>query len=204
MMSKQVTVLDSEALFPSLDGEKYYKSDIPRIDPEKKGIWTDALISDEYKDKQGKNMLKTPAGNFCCLGVYCDKLDVPEHEEYGTFRDEFTDAQVSGNIPAFGDKQLVSVGPAHSTPLYRTSSVVIPHGYHIDYIDTPEDSCRSWGSFRGEETIFCCVEQGPINDVTGEPALNEEYRRVRTYSLPNLNDTGFTFAQIRDVINYFL
>ena len=41
--------------------------------PKIKKLWIEALTSGEYK--QGRNMLRTPRGSFCCLGVLCDLHD---------------------------------------------------------------------------------------------------------------------------------
>ncbi len=40
------------------------------MDPELKAQWVKALRSGEYR--QGRELLKSSAGAFCCLGVLCD------------------------------------------------------------------------------------------------------------------------------------
>ena len=40
------------------------------LKPEIKEKWVTALTSGEYT--QGREQLKTPDGNYCCLGVLCD------------------------------------------------------------------------------------------------------------------------------------
>jgi hypothetical protein len=52
--------------------------------------WVAALRSGEYK--QGKGQLKTPEGNFCCLGVANEvmALGLPDH--YGALQDKNTHA----------------------------------------------------------------------------------------------------------------
>lgn len=43
---------------------------LPKLDPEKKARWLNALRSEEYK--QGREQLRSPGDKFCCLGVVCD------------------------------------------------------------------------------------------------------------------------------------
>lgn len=188
----------ARAAWPSMDGNTYYRSDLPRLDPEAKEKWVEALLSDEYKDKQGKNMLKTPKGNLCCLGVYCEVAGVPEFTTSGSFRDPDTnDMAFTHEMPTFGDE--ANQGD-------RASSVLIPGGYTISYVgDQALESCTPWYQFDGDEDVFICREQGPRNDVTGEAVVADHLQRNVAYSLPNLNDSGaFNFAQIADVIRYFL
>jgi len=193
----------AERTFPKLNGEKYYRSDIPRIDPDKKHVWTEALEDDE-KYKQGKNMLKTPEGNFCCLGVYCAVAGVPEHEEYGVYN-HADKGPINGSFPTFGDKE---VRGEDGITRDMTNAVMIPEGYRIKYVNPPEPDCSaSWYEFVGDEDIFYCREQGHLNPITGESFLwpFPDEARVIGWALPTLNDSGeFSFSQIRDIIDYFL
>lgn len=201
-----MTGLTHEAIparvFPSLGGNKYYRSDIPRLDPDKKHIWLEALENEE-KYQQGMHMLKTPNGKFCCLGVYCDAVGVPESETDGAFNSG-NGGPKFGVHPIFGDKEVR--GPDGITRDWR-NSVIIPENYRIPYHNVPDitETCVSWTEFAGDEEIFFCMEQGKRNDVTGEATIPEEHRRVFGHALPGLNDSGeFNFSQIRDIINYFL
>lgn len=156
-----------------------YESIIPRIDPDEKKLWTDALISEEYRDKQGQNMLKTPDGNFCCLGVYCEAKGVPNHQVLGKHRNAFG-VYLTEDIATYG-----------SDP-NDTSNVTIPEPDGIPFVIDEEPSCIVWNRFTGDETIFSCYS----------PDDGKKY----TWTLPGLNDSaaGFTFVHIRDIINYFL
>lgn len=200
-MSEFVYDTVRETTFPSLEGNKYYRSDIPRLDPDQKVLWLEALTNEEQYP-QGQNMLKTPAGHFCCLGVYCDAAGVPEHEEDGFYNDG-SGMPAEGVYPVFGDR---SVKGDDGIERDQTTSAIIPEGYGIAYINPPEPNCSgSWKVFNGDEDVFYCQEQGPINDVTGDANVPEEHRRIVGWALPSLNDhVELNFSQIRDVINYFL
>jgi hypothetical protein len=157
---------------------RYYHSPIGRINPEEKTLWIEALLSGKYE--QGQFMLQTPDGKFCCLGVYCDLKEVPyeisrQNVQYAPGQWAYT------QIPTYGmgfDKQFGS----------------IPRGFGIPYAYIEDQ-------FHGSSTIFDCIIQGsekrnPDGVVRAEAPHH--------HTLQRLNDGGFTFAQIADIINYFL
>lgn len=57
--------------FPCPDAATQAKIDrLPKLNPEAKKRWVDALLSGKYK--QGRSRLRTEDHGFCCLGVACD------------------------------------------------------------------------------------------------------------------------------------
>lgn len=158
--------------------------DVPRINADEKTFWMDQLESETYKDKQGKNALQTPDGFFCCLGVYCEAKEMPRN----VFPDLYT-------VPDT-DRERVKVDIVHYSDGERNEMAIIPLGRAIPWAETqPTDTCFSWGpGFTGDEDLFSCKGQ----DGTDKMPYGT------TWSLPRLNDEGFTFAQIRDIINYLL
>jgi hypothetical protein len=166
---------------PSPGGEKYYTSDIPRLRPDLKEIWLIALGSEEYKGKQAKGVLKdSRGGGFCCLGVYCEITGVP---------------QISENNRVYAGGDIVPIPTVYfgtSSPSWSS----IPVGYEIPFETT------SNASFSGDQTVFICRNQGSrdwgVHNIGPYPSV------INKYTLPSLNDDGFTFSQIADIIRYFL
>jgi hypothetical protein len=167
---------------PALDGEKYYTSYIPRLRPDLKEIWLIALESEEYKDKQFTGVLKDArGGGFCCLGVYCEITGVP---------------QISENNRVYAGGDFVPIPTVYFGSKTNPNWSSIPVGYEIPFETT------SNASFSGDQTVFVCRNQGPKDwsdrNIETYPTV------INKYTLPSLNDTGFTFAQIADIIRYFL
>lgn len=163
----------------------YYTARGPRLlEQDLKKQWTASLRSDKYKDRQGKNMLKTPEGNFCCLGVVCDMFDIRETKDV-------RDVNIY-NGEAMSPTLLKAVEVSvfgHSGDM--GSHTLLPIDFTPFHIEYDFGTKRPW---RGSGTILSAVSQ---NEFGGE----EEWI---DYSLPVLNDMGFTFAQIADLIDYFL
>lgn len=170
-------------------------SDIPRIDPVEKDFWLDQLASETFKDKQGKNALQTPDGNFCCLGVYCEAKDMPK----STFPDMYTVPDIApdtvtgvGTVRTRVKVELVHYGDGEKEDRQMAT---IPDGHHIPWAEGDMKGRFAWGSgFTGDEDLFLCQEQKSDGSL----------QLVKTWSLPRLNDEGFTFDQIADVIRYCL
>lgn len=112
--------------------------------------------------------------NLCCLGVYCEVKDVPK-TRLGTDGSQYYGAEDYADTRGF-----------------------IPDGYLIPWVDVEGELRRVRRSgFSGADVIFQCYGQGP----NGE---QESWLRA-SYSVSSLNDSRkFTFAQIADIINYFL
>ena len=159
---------------------QYYQSTIPRIEPAKKEPWVEALRSG--KREQGQRMLKTPDGKFCCLGVYCEINGVPEASEVRMVRLYDGAESTLTKIPVFGKNAA------------QWSHMTIPIGYEI-----PPQNSFDPGLYGGEIIFFCDT---PSTDYMISVGADSKY--VKQYSLPELNDSGFTFAQIADIIDYFL
>ena len=153
---------------------EYYNSSIPRIDPSKKKPWVEALRSDKYE--QGQRMLKTPDGKYCCLGVYCDIEGVPEF--LGPREVQIDGEFVTAEVPIFGHREFGS----HTN---------IPNAYGIAH--DLERSRISGYFFNGTENVFS------IKRPEAAPGFNWD-----SYGLASLNDSGFTFAKIAYIIDYFL
>lgn len=165
---------------------KYYKTTAPRlIEQDLKKEWTAALRSDKYKGRQGKNMLKTPEGNFCCLGVVCDMFGIRE-----TKRVRDITIYQGENQPSTWllDTEVSVFG--HNGP--TGSHTLLPVDFTPFHVDNP--SGIGPVEWRGSGYLFSVAGQ---NEFGGE-------KKAAAYSLPGLNDMGFTFAQIADIIDYFL
>ena len=160
----------------------YYTSGIPRIDPDEKAFWIEKLLSEEFKDKQGYDRLETLDGNFCCLGVYCNAkgLDRKVGQE-----DKF-------------QTQTIYYGDAASGLDEDYSSQTLPKLAHIPFATNNSEPAYYSEVFKGGNDIFCVVQQGDRHGL-----VRSGQRKV--WSLPMLNDSKqFTFAQIADIIRYFL
>lgn len=160
---------------------KYYTSDQPRIDPDVKAKWVAALRSGEYR--QGKKMLKTPEGSYCCLGVYCAITGVREslQMQFVATGNGFTERMV----PSFGDPGLENF-------------VIIPPNYEIALADPTSENIDY--PFVGEEQLFSCTHQ--FSREWNVDLYEKTF--LFPHTLPGLNDSGFTFDQIADIIDYFL
>lgn len=157
---------------------RIYSSVSSRLDPEVKAKWVEALRSGRYK--QGQHVLQTPDGKFCCLGVYCDIAGVPMSWGVREYRTD-DGSYVTGSLPIYGGSEWG--GHSH-----------IPPGYEIPRA-SPTDRWTS-SPFNGNEFIFEALI--PSDD------SNESAPYWGGVSLTWMNDKGFTFAQIADVIDYFL
>lgn len=162
--------------------EKYYTSDIPRIDPKFKNFWVAALRSGLYE--QGQQVLKTQDGKFCCLGVACDLKKVPVH---------LKDARSSAMTALLGglsEKIFVYGNEGDYRFDIGASTTAIPRGYGLPFVDVGD---LFGDQYLGSETVFELV-----------PRDAEYPDELHNINLPMLNDSGYTFDQIADVINYFL
>lgn len=149
-----------------------------RMNPEEKERWIEALLSGKYE--QGTMMLKTPDGNFCCLGVKCEVDNVPSYNAKV--------ADLDGNSKPATYTEVTHYGDEH-----YGSYTFLPHGHEITLYDE-----------RGAVLFYHNGGSGLFRGwIQGSEDENEPARR-ETITLPLLNDSGFTFAQIADVIRYFL
>lgn len=157
-----------------------------RIDPKAKEEWIEALLSEAYKDKQGKSVLATPDGNFCCLGVWCDLKDLPSQfrtKEYPS--PEGSGKYITDQVRTFFNSyEEIETGSA-GTIAYIPSDRGIPTHFNDGFPGMP---------FTGGKVLWRSWTQ--YDDGT--------MGVYQPFSLPHLNDNGFTFAQIADVIRYFL
>lgn len=161
---------------------EFYNSLCKRIDPETKAEWVAALRSGKYE--QGKYTLRTPDNKFCCLGVYCDMKQIPftmHNKEVQVDRENWVPMVVAHYGKGWINESHTAIPPSHAIPF-------------VDDVD----SRPPLRGFNGGHTLFFCVPQGPVNP--DEPI---EYE-TEAHALPMLNDEGFTFAQIADIIDYFL
>ncbi len=149
-----------------------------RINPELKAQWVEALRSGKYT--QGQLMLRTPDNDFCCLGVLCDITNVPWYRAEikvsdGMGSHMIRDGYVYGTKGSDSDSyQLI---PANYAPKLRGD---------IGRFNP--------NVFSGNNGVFSVVGQTSRGDLG----------HMEVYNLPSLNDGGFTFDQIADIINYFL
>lgn len=161
----------------------YYTTWDWRLDQELRDRWIDALLDGERK--QGRKMLVTPSGGFCCLVVLCDIEAVP----YVLVPKEHEDA--SGNLLQNIQIRIYGGGDA---PLVDGTYSYLPFDYAPDLFNSKgEKVC----GFAGTEAVLSVKPQG----LEGLPLWDD---RCKGYSLADLNDQGFTFTQIADVIRYFL
>lgn len=147
-----------------------------RMNPEFKVRLTDALLSGKYK--QGKHRLLTveeDGDHFCCLGVGCDLV---KPDGWG---DVFIDSNTEhGKFKSrnFNFKEYATVGTL-PRPLWEELGL---------------DECGTfavWGELDNRGKSYS----------EDDLSYGSEMERI---SLAQLNDAGFTFAQIVDVIRYFL
>jgi hypothetical protein len=157
-------------------GRKYYSSRVPRMDPDLKKEWVEALRSGEYL--QGKQYLKTVAriaANkvevlHCCLGVICELIPtVDENHAMQINIREFGGNHNTGTLPM---EAVQAMWPDHNRR-------------HLS--DNP--------------TVFSAVG---LSESAYVAPLDDPEIYGKMYSLAELNDQGFTFNQIADVIDYFL
>lgn len=154
-----------------------HESTIDRIDPEHKEPWIARLRSGQ--DVQGKEMLKTMDGKLCCLGVYCEMVGLPTRVE------------------PYPRESVMFVGFDGSK-----SNIAIPHTSGIPFVGELA-SCSTNKEFTGEESVFSCETRHlKVSKSVESPNMTDF--RTQSYSLPTLNDGGFTFLQIADIIEYFL
>lgn len=156
-----------------------------RLDPESKQEWLDALASDTYKDKQGRSLLATPDGKFCCLGVWCDLKDVPSKVTERGYPGPDGEYVVGPVRTFFNSDNDYSFGMSGSI-----SYIPFRHG-----IKTASNSGQTTeDAFNGGEVIWSSWTQSE----DGTKGV------FQAWTLPQLNDEGLTFEQIADIIRYFL
>lgn len=126
------------------------------------------------KYSQTKHILKSDTG-MCCLGVLCD-LYIAEHDG----------KEWTAREPAPNDSMIVatykSIGALDNSEVVPPAEVVLWAGLEKENPDTyilPKDSMY------GATAAFTNVDYGGL-------------------SLAELNDSGLTFPQIADVIEYLL
>lgn len=169
------------------DNKPFHILDVPRINEEAKALWLAALESEEYKDKQGRYALQTHDGNFCCLGVYCKESGVPTEVRGSTWR-----------VPGSNPHNYIEVDMIFFGVGNEATQTLIPTGYEIPWADMEAGNrARILGNsngFTGYEDLFIARSQDHSDFLPNGTA----------WSLPKLNDAGFTFTQIADIIRYFL
>lgn len=210
-MNNIVTSVITAPLRTPQPNEKYYMSDVPRLNPEEKEFWLTNLADPSYT--QGHGMLEVidsedpSISKFCCLGVYCRAKKVPrivqEIDMYGT-GDDVVKTAVYGDIE-LGEVFMPDSGNQVEHEDRAWSWGLIPTKYAIPYADPTfnDGKDHEQPAFTGDNDIFSCRAQGPRDRVAYLDPAFIAYRE--NYTLPQLNDSGeFTFAQIADIINYFL
>ena len=147
----------------------------PRMNPEFREKLIEALLSDKYK--QGQHRLVTveaDGDHHCCLGVACDLVD------HNSWEKPFRDHSVQyGDYTArnFNYKGFTAVG-------------TLPRSV--------------WEEIGLDETGTFAV-WGELDSDGKQYTLDGMYMPgLESISLAQLNDSGFTFKQIVDVIRYFL
>ncbi len=163
-----------------------YISTAPRIDPELKSQWIEALRSGIYE--QGQYVLQTMDGKFCCLGVYCDMMKVPSFPSRRM-------VDVSTAVPAEYEDVIV-----YGVENGNNSFSVIPREYSIK-------TEKQDGEFTGHGPVFgvpwYSYDSPEVGILEFVKTKRGELNYVG-YNLPMLNDSDLTFDQIADVINFFL
>lgn len=155
--------------------------------------WTAALRSGEYE--QCRTTLKDKDG-FCCLGVATDKA-IKEAVVSGTWEVDSNggwyyqdpDIEEYKESAALPSGVSLWLGTIHGNPAIR-----------ILFVE-PDAYLDAFGDWKFE-----------IDGEEGRslPSTSEQWRRSehpslfrQEFTLAELNDTGFTFEQIADVIDYF-
>ena len=154
---------------------KWGYSQVERMNPEFKERLIEALLSDKYKQGQHRLVTVEPDGDHhCCLGVACDLVDHNAWEK--PFKDYSTQYgdYTSRN---FNYKGFMAVG-------------TLPRSV--------------WEETGLDETGVFAV-WGELDSDGKQYTLDGMYMPgLESISLAQLNDSGFTFKQIVDVIRYFL
>lgn len=151
-----------------------------RMRPEEKKRWTDALRSGKYE--QGRQVLKTPEGEFCCLGVKCDIDNVPSEIRIDVVGSDHDMIPVT-HYGVAGDTSYAFIPRRYEIGLYKEGEQSNPEAEPVLYFNGGTSLFRGWApATRGNGSIA----------------------RLLDINLPTLNDEGFTFAQIADMIDYFL
>lgn len=158
-----------------------------RMDPTEKQEWIDALLSGDFE--QGKHVLNYINGGSCCLGVWCEVAKIPKEEAMELV--PINGVRIPMSVWRYGDMSSDGIDAPY------TSATFIPRNYGIALYDTR--SGMKVSEFFGRDTLFHVDFQGPENF-----KLDDHRLRNIPINLPVLNDDGFTFAQIADVIRYFL
>lgn len=142
-----------------------------KMNPAIKKLWTDALRSDRFKDRQGKDVLHRRGAmpeddRFCCLGVLCVLAE---------------EAGVVVKTPAFSHAYLGSNVVIEDIPcwMYRDRNGVVNDS---DMSVLPQ-SVVSWAG---------------LDDVNPLAAVDVE--EMQFDDLATLNDSGVTFDRIADLI----
>jgi hypothetical protein len=149
------------------------------MDTKIKAEWVAALRSGEYRKGVGRLAridLDDGVTSYCCLGVLCEISPAVEQ-----VMPEFSD----GTRPRY--QSLVD--PEDSDSALLPSAVLAWSGL------------ESWtGGILGLEKNNPEFFIGSVPDENGNPSEES----LGYFSLAGLNDDGFTFDQIADVIEYFL
>jgi len=116
--------------------------------------------------------------------VYCDAKNMPQTIQPANYV-----------VPNSGGER-VKTAMVHYGEGGSKEISIIPFDRAIPWaVAQPTDTCFSWGpGFTGDEDLFSCKGQD------GKDLMPYG----TSWCLPRLNDGGFTFTQIRDIINYFL
>jgi len=167
----------------------------PSTEQKRRKEWTEELRSGKYG--QCKGTLNNGHGEFCCLGVGTDLF----HEATGKGRWTSTSAFIldGQDVPesaCFPNEVHQYFGLIHSNPSFTIQFV--DENLHMNWNSELEDSSSpEWLLSDGTPPPVPSGMSVCPDDLLRGPVF------VSNYSLAQLNDSGFTFEQIADIIDYF-
>lgn len=150
-----------------------------RMNPEVKAAWVLNLRSGEFA--QGRNALKTESGRYCCLGVLCEQA-------YREGKTEHWEAENADSDAFYGDEQAHFQDPDDEYGSWAT----LPN------------NVQEWAALKERDPFVRVPTDHPRYEHTSLTPVEWD-ETTRTYlhkgaRLSQLNDEGWTFEEIADLI----
>lgn len=149
----------------------------PPMNPDVKKVWVEALRSGEYRQGTGVLCVIDSKGvaHHCCLGVLCEL-----------------------------HKDAIDIRKATTSPFavqnkYGPGSYVLMYG--LTTIDLPQN-VRTWAGLRDDNPRFS--HDAEVSKEFAKRVYNLSEKEADYTSLALLNDKGYTFAEIADIIEKYL
>lgn len=159
----------------------------PPMNPDVKKAWVEALRSDNYKQGVGALCIVTPNKQkyHCCLGVLCDLYG--GSNDTLPLRERVVEVQPSGVVPSTTKERY---GQNAYTLMYALASSTLP------------TAVSDWAGLRDDNPRFAFNTE--VAKAFAQRTHNLEEEDADHTSLAHLNDHGYTFAEIADIIEKYL